>query len=245
MTRKVLTSSAGSSSDCRRRSSWCDRVGRRFGSTSTRCHDCSATTLSRSDRRFRRPMRSFAASAITIAPTTARPCSVGSTNWTLRTFCKWVGRRSGKMTAGKAYRQLTLVNGQKFTMPTAYTPAGKMVSLLSHSRFHRLRFQQVKGTNSPLDPRLAEYWEERREQALFRRAMADAQQTADASPQAATLPVRHHRLTAGRYVRNRHSTGLSPDKPVAMTIGAICVWFSSGQKPTCTTDTEVTDNWPR
>ncbi len=25
------------------------------------------------------------------------------TNWTLRTFCKWVSRRNGKMTAGKAY----------------------------------------------------------------------------------------------------------------------------------------------
>ena len=59
-------------------------------------------------------------------------------------------------------------------MPTAYTPAGKLVSLLSHSRFHRLRFQQVKGTNSPLDPRLTEYWEDRRVQALFRRALADA-----------------------------------------------------------------------
>lgn len=96
------------------------------------------------------------------------------TNWTLRTFCKWVGRRSGKMTAAKAYRKLTRVNGQKFTMPTAYTPAGRMVTLLSHCRFHRLRFQQVKGMNSPLDPRLTDYWENRRTQALFRRAIADA-----------------------------------------------------------------------
>ncbi len=96
------------------------------------------------------------------------------TTWTLRSFCKWVSRRSGKMTAAKAYRRLTRVNGQKFTMPTAYTPAGKLVSLLSHSRFHRLRFQQVKGTNSPLDPRLTAYWEDRRVQALFRRALADA-----------------------------------------------------------------------
>ena len=96
------------------------------------------------------------------------------TNWTLRSFCKWVGRRSGKMTAAKAYRRLTRVNGQKFVMPTAYTPAGKMMTLLSHSRFHRLRFQQVKGMNSPLDPRLADYWENRRTQALFRRAIADA-----------------------------------------------------------------------
>jgi RNA-directed DNA polymerase len=96
------------------------------------------------------------------------------TNWTLRTFCKWVSKRSGKMTASKAYHRLTQVNGQKFTMPTAYTPAGKMVSLLAHSRFHRLRYQQVRGTNSPLDPRLEEYWEERRTNALFRRAMADA-----------------------------------------------------------------------
>lgn len=78
------------------------------------------------------------------------------------------------MTPAKAYRKLTRVNGQKFTMPTAYTPAGRMVTLLSHSRFHRLRFQQVKGMNSPLDPRLAGYWEERRTQALFRRAIADA-----------------------------------------------------------------------
>src|SRR5260370_212149 len=78
------------------------------------------------------------------------------------------------MTAGKAYHRLTRVNGQKFMMPTAYTPAGKMVSLLAHSRFHRLRFQQVKGTNSPLDPRLTDYWEQRRTNALFRRARADA-----------------------------------------------------------------------
>jgi RNA-directed DNA polymerase len=96
------------------------------------------------------------------------------TYWTLRTFCKWVGRRSGKMTAAKAYRRLTRVNGQKFTMPTAYTPRGKMVSLLAHSRFHRLRHQQVKGTHSPLDPRLAAYWEERRTRSLYRRALADA-----------------------------------------------------------------------
>ncbi len=94
-------------------------------------------------------------------------------HWTMWSFCKWVGRRSGKMTTAKAYRKLTLVNGQKFTMPTAYTPAGKLVTLLSHSRFHRLRFQQVQGANSPLDPRLAPYWEKRREQALFRRAMAE------------------------------------------------------------------------
>lgn len=95
------------------------------------------------------------------------------TNWNWRTFCKWVGRRSSTMTAGKAYRRLTMVNGQKFTMPTAYTPSGKMVSLLSHARFHRLRFQQVKGTNSPMDPRLQEYWEDRRTNALLRRAFAD------------------------------------------------------------------------
>ncbi|MFO0865675.1 MAG: reverse transcriptase domain-containing protein [Gemmataceae bacterium] len=98
------------------------------------------------------------------------------TNWTWRTFCKWVARRSNKMTAGKAYRRLTMVNGQKFTMPTAYTPSGKMVSLLSHARFRRLRFQQVKGTKSPLDPRLEEYWEERRTKALLRRARADLHQ---------------------------------------------------------------------
>jgi len=98
------------------------------------------------------------------------------TNWNLRTFCKWVGRRGNKMTAAKAYRRLTMVNGQKFTMPTAYTPWGKMVSLLSHYRFHRLRFQQVKGTNSPLDPRLRDYWETRRTAALFRRAFADVRQ---------------------------------------------------------------------
>jgi retron-type reverse transcriptase len=96
------------------------------------------------------------------------------TNWTLWTFCKWVGRRTGTMTTGKAYHRLTQVNGQKFVMPTAYTPAGKMVTLLGHYRFHRLRFQQVKGTNSPLDPRLEGYWEERRTNALFRRTLADA-----------------------------------------------------------------------
>jgi hypothetical protein len=96
------------------------------------------------------------------------------TNWALRTFCKWVSRRGGRMTAGKAYYRLTQVNGQKFVMPTAYTPGGRMVSLLPHYRFHRLRHQQVKGTNSPLDPRLEEYWEDRRTTALFRRAWADA-----------------------------------------------------------------------
>ena len=95
-------------------------------------------------------------------------------NWTLRSFCKWVARRSGRMTASKAYRKLTRVNGQKFTMPTAYTPAGRMITLLTHSRFHRLRFQQVNGMNSPLDPRLTAYWDKRRVQALFRKAIADA-----------------------------------------------------------------------
>jgi RNA-directed DNA polymerase len=95
-------------------------------------------------------------------------------NWTSRTFCKWVGRRSGKMTTAKAFRKLTQVNGQRFTMPTAYTPGGRMVTLLTHSRFHRLRFQQVSGMNSPLDPRLTGYWDQRREQLLFRRAIADA-----------------------------------------------------------------------
>lgn len=98
------------------------------------------------------------------------------TNWTLRTFCKWVGRRSNKMTATKAYRRLTLVNGRKYTMPTAYTPTGQLVSLLRHNRFHRLRFQQVRGMNSPLDMRLQKYWEIRRKQALDRRAAADAHQ---------------------------------------------------------------------
>jgi hypothetical protein len=51
-----------------------------------------------------------------------------------------------------------------------------MVSLLSHGRFRRLRFQQVKGMNSPLDPRLQDYWEDRRTNALLRRAYADLQQ---------------------------------------------------------------------
>lgn len=96
------------------------------------------------------------------------------TFWTLRTFCKWVSRRSGKMTPAKAYRKLTRVSGCKFTMPTAYTPAGKLVTILSHSCFHRLRYQQVQGSNSPLDPRLTEYWDNRRMQAMFRRAIADA-----------------------------------------------------------------------
>jgi hypothetical protein len=45
------------------------------------------------------------------------------------------------MTAAKAYRRLTRVNGQRFVMPTAYAPEGKMVTLSAHSRFHRLRFQ--------------------------------------------------------------------------------------------------------
>lgn len=60
-------------------------------------------------------------------------------------------------------------------MPTAYTLLGKLVSLQSHTRFHKLRFQQVKGTNSPFDPRLQEYWEDRRTNALLRRAYADLQ----------------------------------------------------------------------
>jgi retron-type reverse transcriptase/5-methylcytosine-specific restriction endonuclease McrA len=96
------------------------------------------------------------------------------THWTLRTFCKWVSRRNGKLTVAQARRRLTRINGQRFTMPTAYTPQGKLVSLLAHERFHRLRYQQVKGTNSPLDPRLKGYWEERRIRSLFRRALADA-----------------------------------------------------------------------
>jgi RNA-directed DNA polymerase len=96
------------------------------------------------------------------------------TNWTLRTFCKWASRRNGTMTDAQAYYRYTRVNGQRFTMPTAYTPTGMLVTLLAHSRFHRLRYQQVKGTNSPLDPRLMTYWEERRTQALFRRALAEA-----------------------------------------------------------------------
>jgi hypothetical protein len=32
----------------------------------------------------------------------------------------------------------------------------------------------VKGTNSPLDPRLGAYWDERPTQSLFRRVLADA-----------------------------------------------------------------------
>ena len=80
------------------------------------------------------------------------------------------------MTVAQAYHRLTRVNGQKFTMPTAYTPEGKRVTLLTHSRFHRLRFHKVQGTNSLLDLRLEEYWEERRTQALFRRTLADARQ---------------------------------------------------------------------
>jgi RNA-directed DNA polymerase len=96
------------------------------------------------------------------------------TYWTLRTFCKWASRRNSRMTAAQAYRRLTRVNGQKFTMPTAYTPGGKMVSLLAHARFRRVRFHKVQGTNSPLDPRLEAYWEERRTQSLFRRVLADA-----------------------------------------------------------------------
>lgn len=34
------------------------------------------------------------------------------------------------------------VNGQKFTMPTAHTPAGRLITLLTHSRFHGLRFSR-------------------------------------------------------------------------------------------------------
>ena len=174
VTRKALTSSAVSSSDCHRRSSWCDRVDLRFGSTSTPCQNCSATTLSRSATQIQKANAIIRGFCNHYRTDHSSAVFRWLTNWTLRSFCKWVGRRSGKMTPGKAYRKLTRVNGQKFTMPTAYTPTGKMVTLLSHSRFHRLRFQQVKGMNSPLDPRLAEYWEKRRTQALFRRAIADA-----------------------------------------------------------------------
>jgi RNA-directed DNA polymerase len=78
------------------------------------------------------------------------------------------------MTVAQAYHRLTWVNGQKFMMPTAYTPEGKMVSLLAHSRFRGIRYHKVQGTKSPLDPRLQAYWEERRTQALYRRALADA-----------------------------------------------------------------------
>jgi 5-methylcytosine-specific restriction endonuclease McrA len=85
-----------------------------------------------------------------------------------------VARPNGKMTAAQAYHRLTRVNGQKFMMPTAYTPEGKLVSLLAHSRFRRVRFHRVQGANSPLDPRLGEYWEERRTRALLRRVLADA-----------------------------------------------------------------------
>jgi RNA-directed DNA polymerase len=96
------------------------------------------------------------------------------TYWTLKACCKWVARRNGQMTAAQAYHRLTRVNGQRFTMPTAYTPEGKLVTLLAHSRFRRLRFHPVKGTNSPLDPRLQAYWQERRTQALLRRVITDA-----------------------------------------------------------------------
>lgn len=95
------------------------------------------------------------------------------TNWALRSFCKWAARRGGRLSAGRAYHRLTRVNGHRFSMPTAYTPEGKLVTLLAHTRFHRVRHQQVKGTNSPLDPRLAAYWEERRERSLLRRLVAD------------------------------------------------------------------------
>src|SRR5437762_11888780 len=55
----------------------------------------------------------------------------------------------------------------------ASTPQGKLVTLLAHTRFHRVRHQQVKGTNSPLDSRLADYWQERRKRSLLRRLVAD------------------------------------------------------------------------
>lgn len=96
------------------------------------------------------------------------------TYWALRSFCKWMARRGGRVTAGQAYHRLTRVNGHRFSMPTAYTPEGKLVTLLAHTRFHRVRHQQVKGTNSPLDPRLEDYWEERRERSLLRRLIADS-----------------------------------------------------------------------
>ena len=95
------------------------------------------------------------------------------TYWTLRSFCKWMARRGGRLSAGQAYHRLTRVNGHRFSMPTAYTPEGKLITLLAHTRFHRVRHQQVKGTNSPLDPRLTDYWEERRERSLLRHLMAD------------------------------------------------------------------------
>jgi hypothetical protein len=45
--------------------------------------------------------------------------------------------------------------------------------LLAHSRFRRIRFHRVQGTNSPLDPRLEAYWEERRTRAPLYRVQAD------------------------------------------------------------------------
>ncbi len=123
------------------------------------------------------------------------------TNWTLRSFCKWVSRRSGTMTLAKAFRKLTRVNGRKFTMPTADTPAGQLISLLLHSRFHRLRYQQVKAMHSPLDPRLTftgktddfkPCFEE-----LSRRTLM-----AELSSQATKVPVCHHRVFTRGYFRN-------------------------------------------
>jgi retron-type reverse transcriptase len=165
------------------------------------------------------------------------------TNWTLRSFCKWVSKRNGKMTAGKAYHRLTQVNGQKFMMPTAYTPAGKMVSLLAHSRFHRLRFQQVQGTNSPLDPRQADYWADRRMNALFRRAVADARQV-----RMHLLKRQHYRCAPGCPLRRRrslYSITLCPSQLVATMTGTTCAWSCNGPNRPFQSGSGVTSNWPR
>ena len=54
------------------------------------------------------------------------------------------------MTTRNAYHRLTRVNGQKVHDAYGAHPEGKMISLLAHSRFRRVRFHKVQGTNSPL-----------------------------------------------------------------------------------------------
>jgi len=148
-------------------------VGLRSGSTSTPCHRWFrnhalpvGSQIQKANaiiRGFCNHYRTDYSSAVSVGSTTG-PCG-RSVNGGAP---KRENDRQPKPTAN-----FTRVNGQKFTMPTAYTPAGRMITLLTHSRFHRLRFQQVNGMNSPVDPRLTGYWDSRREQALFRRAIAD------------------------------------------------------------------------
>ena len=105
VTRKDLTSLAASSNDCRQRSSWCDRVDHRF-----RKHLDTLSVLFR-NHAFPVGRQIQKANAIIRGFCNHYRTDHSSkvfrwlTNWTLRSFCKWVSRRGGKLTSGKAYLQ--------------------------------------------------------------------------------------------------------------------------------------------